>query len=147
MSVTYIPAGLRLAVRQRARNVCEYCRVAEADRLIAYHVDHVASEKHGGATITENLALSCRFCNLNKGSDVASFLPPLEAQNVARFYNPRTDIWGEHFAVAPDGATIRASTDIGIATERILRFNDTERTAERFVLAFAGRYPAPDEPG
>ena len=68
----YISLQLRRLVANRADWLCEYCQVAEADRSSAYQIDHIISVKHGGATTADNLAYSCIFCNLQKGTDLGS---------------------------------------------------------------------------
>ena len=59
-----------------------------------------------------------------------------------RFFNPRTDRWGEHFSLT--SITIEPRTPIGEATAIILGFNQPERIVERRALQAIGRYP-PDE--
>jgi 5-methylcytosine-specific restriction endonuclease McrA len=72
MSVTYIGAELRRRVVARAEGICEYCLIAEDDTFYGCEADHIISEKHGGPTDAENLALACVSCNQSKGSDVGS---------------------------------------------------------------------------
>lgn len=136
MSSTYISAKLRRLVIKRAENTCEYCLIHEDDTFFGCQIDHILSEKHGGLTESENLALSCTFCNLHKGSDIASVS---SAGELVRFFDPRTDQWSEHFAL--DGAIIKSSTAIGEVTARILQFNSHERQLERKALTEVGRYP------
>jgi hypothetical protein len=126
-------------VARRAARLCEYCLIHEDDTYFGCEVDHVISEKHGGPTVLGNLAYACAFCNRNKGSDIGSILP--ETQRLVRFYNPRSDRWSEHFRI--DDAVIIPLTEIGRATERILRFNVSNRVLERRELESLGRYPPP----
>jgi len=128
---------LRLLVRSRADSLCEYCLIHEDDCLFILQVDHIISVKHGGAAELDNLALACIFCNRQKGSDVGTMLA---SRNFVRFLNPRIDSWSAHFRLA--GAMIEPLTAVGEATARILRFNDSERAAEREELIAQGRYPA-----
>lgn len=137
MSTTYIGAELRRQVVERAERICEYCLLHEDDTFFGCHVDHILSEKHGSQTEENNLALACTFCNLHKGSDIASLT---RAGALMRFFNPRTDFWGEHFLMA--GATIEPLTDIGEVTARIFQFNIRERVLERQALIEVGRYPS-----
>ncbi len=88
MSVTYISVALRQAVRERAANRCEYCRIHEDDTEFGCEVDHVLSEKHLGRTTLDNLALACFFCNRSKGSDLGSVLSA-DDPTLIRFFNPR----------------------------------------------------------
>ena len=69
--MTYVSAELRRQVIEAASNCCEYCRLSQDDYPFSFHMEHVISEKHGGETTFENLALSCPTCNLFKGSGIA----------------------------------------------------------------------------
>ena len=137
MSTTYIGAALRRQVIARAESVCEYCLIHEDDTFFGCHVDHVISEKHGGLTQADNLALACTFCNLHKGSDIGS----LSSDGVlTRFFNPRMDGWAEHFELID--FVIEPLTSVGEVTARIFQFNIGDRIVERQALADAGRYPS-----
>jgi len=138
MSVTYIPAELRRLVVARAEGICEYCLIAEGDTFYGCQADHIVSEKHGGSTDAENLAYACVFCNQAKGSDVGSI--HWETNAFVRFFNPRTDVWADHFNLV--GSTIEGLTPSAIATARILGFNSVERVLERQTLQDMGRYPS-----
>ena len=136
---SYVPVALRRLVATRASGLCEYCLVHEDDTFYDSQIEHVISEKHGGATTPENLALACIFCNLYKGTDIATLLPD---GRLCRLYNPRADRWTDHFAIA--GAEILALSDIARATSALLRFNVPDRIDERMQLARIGRYPSPE---
>lgn len=142
MSTTYISVELRRLVITRADRLCEYCLLHEDDAYFGCEVDHIISEKHGGLTDAANLALACMSCNRNKGSDVGSIVMPLNSGVFSRFFNPRTDLWHEHFALDNvDKITIIPLSDIGEVTARILGFNSIERLLERQALHDIGRYP------
>jgi hypothetical protein len=119
--------------------LCEYCLIHEDDTFLGCEVEHVISEKHGGRTIAENLALACVFCNRFKGSDLGSLSPV--TGSLVRFFNPRTDRWGEHFEL--DGMRIIPRTEIGAVTVVIFGFNHPDRLLERESLRDVGRYPSP----
>jgi hypothetical protein len=138
VSRTYISAELRREVVARAEGLYEYCLIHEEDTFFGCQVDHIISEKHGGATEAQNLAYACLFCNRHKGSDIGSVLP---SGTFSRFFNPRTDQWAEHFSFAADGITIEPRTEIAEVTARILGFNAEERLVEREALRAVGRYP------
>ena len=93
--MAYIPETLRQLVVERANGRCEYCLINQSDSLYTYEIDHIIPEKHRGETIADNLCLSCLDCNRHKGSDFASFDP--ETDDVIRLFNPRQDVWSEHF--------------------------------------------------
>lgn len=142
MSTTYINAELRRLVIARADRLCEYCLLHEDDAYFGCEVDHIISEKHGGLTNAENLAYACMTCNRNKGSDVGSIVMPLDSGIFSRFFNPRTDLWYEHFSLNNSNAiTIVPLSHIGEVTTRILRFNNAECLLERQALHDINRYP------
>lgn len=89
-----------------------FVSTASSTKMTPYfgcQIDHIISEKHGGATEADNLALACTFCNLNKGSDIASLASD---GNLARFFNPRQDKWAEHFRLT--GAVIEPLTAVTV---------------------------------
>lgn len=133
-----IDRKLRDLVAARANFVCEYCLIAESDAFFRFQVEHIISRKHGGMTAEENLAFSCVFCNLHKGTDIASMIPGKDV--LVRLFDPRKDRWSGHFEL--DGLIIRSLTDIGEATVRILKMNHTDRIIERQTLSEQGRYPS-----
>jgi hypothetical protein len=139
MSLTYIPAELRRLVIARAVSICEYCLVAEEDTFLRLEVDHVIGEKHGGPTTADNLACACFHCNRAKGSDIGSL--DWDGGTFVRFFNPRTDRWADHFALA--GARIDTRTAIGSVTARILEFNAAPRLFAREAMLAVARYPSP----
>jgi len=134
---SYISDDLRNRVAKRAEYLCEYCLIHEDDTHFGCQVDHIISVKHGGPTTVENLAYACAFCNRHKGSDIGSIV--WETGEFARFFNPRTDRWDDHFQ--HDGIAIKPLTTIGEVTARILGFNDSNRLLERQELMDLGRYP------
>lgn len=137
MSTTYISAELRRQVIGEAENICEYCLIHEDDTFFGCHVDHIISEKHGGLTTADNLAFACSVCNLRKGSDIASLT---SSGILTRLYNPRIDIWSQHFALLR--AVIEPLTDIGEVTESLLQLNISERILERQELIEVQSYPS-----
>jgi hypothetical protein len=131
------PAELRRRVIERAGNSCEYCLLHQDFVASAHQVDHVISEKHGGSTSPDNLALSCTVCNRRKGSDIGSIDP--QTGVLAPLFNPRTQTWSDHFTL--EGLRILGLTSEGRATVELLKLNSPERLMERSELALAGRFP------
>ena len=137
MSRIHIPTALRRLVLERAQGCCEYCLIHQDDTPFAHPLDHVLAIKHGGRTLSNNLALACVDCNRRKGSDLTS-IDPLSGVLVPLF-NPRTQQWYTHFGLID--ATIRGQTPIGRATVILLRLNDPLRLMQRRALIQAKRYP------
>ena len=108
---------------------------------LSIHQDFVwetAEERHGGQTISENLALACSTCNEFKGTDLGS-LDWESKGDFEFFFNPRTQIWTEHFQIEANGEIIPLTAEARV-TVRILRFNDEARIEERRELIEAGLY-------
>ena len=130
---SYISVKLRNEVALRASFCCEYCLVNEIQTGLFCEVDHIIGIKHNGPTNKSNLAYACFNCNRNKGSDIASI--DWDTNEIVRFYNPRSDIWAEHFRL--EGFHIAATTQIGKVTAIIFRFNDRTRLLERDPNSFS----------
>lgn len=138
MSTTYISVALRREITSRANGCCEYCLIDTQHRAIDYVVDHIIAEKHGGPTQSDNLALSCYWCNSYKGSDISS----VDWDNdgiIVPLYHPVRQKWSEHFQL--DNAQIIPLTRTGRVTVFLLRLNAAERIAERQLLLELGMYP------
>ena len=133
----WISDELRQIVADRAKQLCEYCLIAEVDTFYGCEIDHIISLKHGGSSDSENLAYACALCNRAKGSDVGSIL---KTGDFIRFFNPRSDHWAIHFRL--DGATIQPLTPIGEVTARIFGFNESSRLHEREEMIRFGIYPS-----
>ncbi|MBL7813901.1 MAG: HNH endonuclease [Saprospiraceae bacterium] len=137
MSRHHISNDLRQKVVKRANFCCEYCLVPEAFLATVFHIEHIRSIKHGGKTLLNNLAYACPHCNQNKGSDVATFLND-ESDELIRFFNPRIDVWHEHFEI--NEGEIVPKTNLAKVTIRILNINQIDRIIFRKALMDAGVY-------
>ncbi len=137
MTQTYIPTVLRQIIQERAGGRCEYCLYPQDMSFLAFEVEHIIAEKHGGTTTADNLALACPYCNRFKGTDLGSLDP--ETGQLTPFFNPRTQQWSDHFRL--DGARIVPLTPEGRVTVAILRLNHPDRILERQRLIQAGKYP------
>jgi hypothetical protein len=137
MTETRISAALRQEVRERAGERCEYCLLAESQAFFPHELDHIIALKHGGETVSANLALACFDCNRFKGPNIAS-IDPLTGQ-FAVLFSPRMQKWPEHFR--HEGGQIIPLTPAGRVTERVLQLNLPNRLAVRERLAAIGQYP------
>jgi len=130
------------AVRERAGACCEYCRLGQTASFARFHVDHIIAIKHGGTDDDVNLCLACPDCNAHKGENVAALDP--QTGDPTRLYNPRQQVWGDHFELQPD-ATITGLTPPGRTTVTVLRYNEDERVKQRLGERAAGNYPCKKE--
>jgi hypothetical protein len=130
-------AALEQLVWQRAKQRCEYCRLAQADSVLTFEIDHIIPRKHGGTTRAANLALSCFYCNRFRGSDLTGLDP--QTGELTRLFNPRRHKWQRHFRW--DGPALVGRTAIGRTTVVVLQINLPVRVAQRAELIAAGLFP------
>jgi len=95
MSSDYISEELRQLVSADAEFLCEYCLIHEGDTFVGCQVDHIISEKHGGASEPENLAFAAR--GAIEARAATSHLSRGTLDNSSDSLIPRTDRWNEHF--------------------------------------------------
>jgi hypothetical protein len=127
--------ALRLLVRRRSGDICEYCRLPQAaSPIVQFHIEHIIARQHGGRDESENLALACNFCNFRKGPNIAGIDP--ETGRLVPLFHPRQHRWSEHFAWK--GMQIVGQTPIGRATVDLLAMNQWERVEIRENLQSLG---------
>lgn len=126
-----IPKRIREQVWAEAGHRCEYCRTSS--RLIGMPliIDHVIPKSLGGSDERENLAASCYRCNEFKGVKTDDIDP--ETNQLMPLFNPRLQMWGEHFAWANNGSHIIGLTPTGRATVVALRLNNDYAVAARIM--------------
>jgi hypothetical protein len=73
--------------------------------------------------------LACQSCNLHKGTNLATIDP--ESNEMIRVFNPRTDIWEEHFQLVD--FVVVGLTGVGRATARLLAMNTPHRVELRIL--------------
>lgn len=131
--------AVRRQVASRAGHRCEYCHTPEACSVASFTVDHIQPQAAGGTHDLENLAWACAGCNAAKhvrqrGDD------PVSAGSAALF-NPRRQIWREHFAWSEDGLEILGITGTGRATVNAMVLNRPGLMNLREMLDVVGRHP------
>ena len=139
MSSAYIPAEIERQVRSDAGHRCGYCRSSEAITSMPLTFDHIIPVAAGGLTVRTNLWLACERCNRYKG-DRTSAVDPKTDQEVPLF-NPRIQIWREHFTWGDGGSLIVGVTPIGRATVWALRLNHRLAVGARRYWTRAGWHP------
>lgn len=116
-------------VSARARHICEYCYAPEVVFNLPFEVEHITPQSRGGETSEDNLALSCRSCNLYKADSVSAF--DELTQREIRLFDPRRDIWREHFSIMEETGEIEGLTETGRATVARLRINSKAQVEAR----------------
>ena len=132
-----IPARLRRLVIRRAFNRCEYCGLSQAGQEATFHIDHITPVVAAGATVAENLALSCVSCSLRKGARQTGLDP--QTGNEEPLFHPRRDHWQSHFRW--EGFSLIGLTPIGRATIAALDMNRPIILAIRREEGLLGRHP------
>ncbi|MCW5962201.1 MAG: HNH endonuclease [Pyrinomonadaceae bacterium] len=135
--MSYVPTFLRRLVIRRAENHCEYCHLSQTGQEATFHIDHVVPINSDGETVAENLALACVSCSLRKSAKETGIDP--ETKDTVNLFNPRTDIWNEHFTWI--GVRIVGLTPKGRATIEELNLNRTLILAIREEEILLGRHP------
>lgn len=132
--MAYISKELREKVVTRVKGIFEYCQTAQTI-VVEREVDHIVPESTGGLTEEHNLCLTCISCNHFK-RDYRTGIDPATDQMMALF-NPRTQIWREHFEWSEGWTRIIGLTPTGRATIQRLNMNRdlVIKARERWVKA------------
>ena len=123
----------------RAKGCCEYCLLPAAFSPSSFNFEHIIPLILNGLTVLMNLAYSCGGCNSYK-KDKIQALDPL-TQQLSPLYNPRTDIWSNHFQWSDDDLQIAGKTPKGRATVSLLKVNREGNVNLRGLLKLAGLHP------
>ena len=130
---------LYAAVAERAHGRCEYCNAPEEVFNFAFEVEHIRPVSSGGGHEPENLALACHSCNRYK-SDYTHSID--EATNqVVPLFNPRRDVWTEHFRVEKLTAEIAGISATGRVTVARLQMNRPRHVIARLRWMQFGVFP------
>ncbi len=125
-----IPKSLYEVVRKRALFRCEYCHYPELLSSAPLSIDHIQPQSLGGSDNLDNLALACRRCNERRYNFTTGIDPETNAE--VPLFNPRQQVWSDHFTWSVDGLLILGSTSCGRATCNRLDLND-DRREEPFI--------------
>jgi HNH endonuclease len=132
-------AQKRLFVARRSEWCCEYCKSQERFAPQPFTLDHIDPESKGGKNDVENLAYSCQGCNGAK-ADKRGMVDPIIKVFTA-FFNPRTQIWEDHFAWSEDFSQIIGLTATGRVTVIGLKLNRKILIGFRIFLRKHGEHP------
>lgn len=136
-------------IRQRAQFRCEYCHYPEILSTAPLSIDHLQPRSLGGTDHLDNLALACRRCNERRYNFTTGKDPKTGEET--NLFNPRLQVWAEHFRWTTDGLRLMGTTPTGRATCNRLDLND-DRNQEQFIIKArhmwikAGLHPPLDDP-
>jgi hypothetical protein len=134
-----ITAAVRRRVREAAQGRCGYCLMPAQVVQAPMEIDHIIPPSAGGTDDEENLWLACPRCNVYKSAQTHPVDP--ESGETVALFNPRKQVWKEHFAWDDTGAHIIGLTPCGRATVVALKMNLDEVVAFRRLIASVGWYP------
>lgn len=138
----YISASLRERIALQARYRCGYCLRTEELTGMPMTIDHIVPSAVGGLTTEDNLWLACCRCNEFKGVETQA--RDNETGRVVKLFNPRRQVWNEHFAWSEEGTEIIGKTPCGRATVIALKMNKPEIVVARRLWVSVGWWPPQD---
>lgn len=139
----------RQLVRERAKFLCEYCHSPEWSSADLFTLEHLVPQSLGGSDELDNLALACRRCNERRYNFTTGI--DSETGSETQLFQPRQQVWAEHFIWTVDGVKIISLTSVGRATCNRLDLNDEFHNdgfiqrARRFWIQ-GGWHPPSDDP-
>ena len=142
MSRTRISAELRQRIMEAARFRCGYCLTSQHIIGPMLEIEHYVPVSQGGASTEENLWVACPRCNSHKAGRVNAIDP--ETAVTQPIFNPRSDVWSEHFEWIEGGTVILGKTPIGRATAVVLQVNHPDIVMSRGLWVNAGWHPPTD---
>lgn len=142
MTSVYIPAPLRDVIRQQANSRCGYCLVPQHLLYGPLEFEHILPRSAGGQTVESNLWLACGLCNGFKSDQTAVRDP--ESQQLVTIFDPRRQLWTDHFAWSADGTEIIGLTAAGRATILALQLNSLQAVELRRRWVSVGWHPPQD---
>jgi hypothetical protein len=102
-----------------------------------FHVEHIVPRSRSGSSDIENFAWCCPSCNLHK-ADRLEVIDPLDGSS-APLFNPRQDLWSDHFAW--NGDELIGKTPTGRGTVIALELNHLRRRKIRQAEMLFGLFP------
>ncbi len=135
-----ISEDARKTVRQRAGFLCEYCHTSERWQYVSFTIDHIIPNDDNSI---ENLALACFHCNRRKSNKTSVF--DAQSDEEISLFNPRKDIWKEHFEWSKDKIFIVSKTEIGRITVDLLNLNRARILQIRLADVLVNRHPPTED--
>ena len=137
-----IKKDLDAKIRREAKNRCGYCLNPQELMPYKLEIEHLFPKALGGETVEENLWLACRECNSHKSKKIKA-IDDLTGKTV-KLFNPRKQIWREHFEFSKDFSEIIGKTSCGRATVESLQMNNFYQTTARSAWTETNKFPPKD---
>lgn len=137
-----ISVSVRERVSRSARFRCGYCLTSQRVVGPLLEIDHLVPESRGGTSQECDLWVACPLCNGHKADRVDAV--DLMTDETVPLFNPRRDVWTDHFEWTEGGTVIHGKTPTGRATVDALHMNDETVVAARGLWVVAGWHPPND---
>ena len=141
--MSWISEKLCDKIRLTANNRCGYCQSSQHLIPIPFEIDHILPTSKGGTDVEENLWLSCSVCNSFKHAK--TYAPDPQTKTEISIFNPRSQVWSEHFEFIENNSEIRGTTPHGRATVIALKLNNSRAVKMRKLWVSVGWFPPPNE--
>jgi hypothetical protein len=105
-------------------------------------LEHILPQALGGLTAVNNLWLACLLHNDYKNNLIA--FTDFVTGELVRLFNPRHQVWGNHFAWSAVGDEILGKTPTGRATVAALHPNRPSLVVARRIWVSVGWHPPKD---
>ena len=136
----YVSEKIARRVRAAAGDRCGYCLSPQYLVMARLEIEHIVPLAQGGSNDEANLWLACPICNRHK-SDKTTAIDPQTGEK-APLFNPRAQVWTEHFQWSEDGIRIEGKTATGRATVVALHLDsDPDALEVRRYWVAAGWHP------
>lgn len=137
-----ISQKLQNKIRLQAKNRCGYCLLPQHLNPTTLEMEHLHPTSAGGTDEEENLWLACRECNSHKSNKTHGF--DTKTKRMVKLFNPRLQIWKNHFKFSSDKTEIIGKTASGRATVEALQLNNSTLVTVRKLWIEFDLFPPKD---
>lgn len=130
---------LRARVADAALHRCGYCQTQEVVVGMPMEIEHIVPVAAGGTSEEDNLWLACPRCNLYKADHRRALDPRTE--ELVPLFDPRRQVWAEHFSWQEGGLIIAGASPSGRATVEALKLNNAFVVRARHIWIAWGWHP------
>lgn len=124
---------------ENSDGLCEYCHNQAEYSFASYPIETIVPRSKGGNIETRNLALVCQGCSNHKYKKTEGF--DAVSNETVELFNPRIDVWKEHFGWNEDNSLLIGLTPKGRATIKELKMNRSTVIELRAILMRLGKHP------
>ena len=140
----FVRISIRRKTKDRAQGLCEYCLCPESYSTSTFECEHIQPSSLDGTSDINNLAWACGGCNRIKSNRTS--VKDIKSGRMVALYNPRQDVWEDHFKWSHNWLELIGLTPCGRATIEWLQLNRPGVKNMRSVLILVGKHPPRIQP-